>query len=66
MPYKDMENTVIRRMAPEDAEAVTDVLIDTWKTAYRGIVSDDVLDHQDREMLIERRKSSIKTISWRR
>ena len=60
MPYKDMENTVIRRMAPEDAEAVTDVLIDTWKTAYRGIVSDDVLDHQDREMLIGRRKKQYK------
>jgi ribosomal protein S18 acetylase RimI-like enzyme len=55
-----MENTVIRRMTPEDAEAVTDVLIDTWKTAYRGIVSDDVLDHQDREMLIERRKKQYK------
>ena len=55
-----MENTVIRRMKPEDAEAVTDVLIDTWKTAYRGIVSDDVLDHQDREMLIDRRKRQYK------
>ena len=60
MPYKDMEDTIIRRMKPEDAEAVTDVLIDTWKTAYRGIVSDDVLDHQDREMLIGRRRRQYK------
>ena len=49
MPYKDMENTVIRRMTPDDAEVVTDVLIDTWKTAYRGIVSDDVLYYIDYE-----------------
>lgn len=55
-----MENTIIRRMTIEDAEAVTDVLIDTWKTAYRGIVSDHVLDHQDREMLIGRRKKQYK------
>lgn len=47
-------------MTIEDAEAVTDVLIDTWKTAYRGIVSDHVLDHQDREMLIGRRKKQYK------
>lgn len=55
-----MQNTIIRRMTFEDAESVTDVLIDTWKTAYRGIVSDDVLDHQDREMLIERRRRQYK------
>ena len=47
-------------MTIDDAEAVTDVLIRTWQIAYRGIVSDDVLDHQDRDMLIERRKRQYK------
>lgn len=37
-----MENIVIRRMEIEDAEAVTDILIKSWQTAYRGIVSDEV------------------------
>lgn len=60
MKVSDMENTIIRRMTVDDAEAVTDVLIDTWKTAYRGIVRDDVLDHQDREMLIGRRRKQYK------
>ena len=55
-----MGKTIIRRMTIDDAEAVTDVLIRTWQIAYRGIVSDDVLDHQDRDMLIERRKRQYK------
>ena len=51
-----MGEVTIRRMEIEDAEAVTDVLINTWQTAYRGIVSDECLDHLDRETLIERRR----------
>ena len=47
-------------MQYEDAEAVTDVLINTWKTAYRGIVSDDCLDNLDRESLTERRRKQYK------
>ncbi|MBR2751810.1 MAG: GNAT family N-acetyltransferase [Clostridiales bacterium] len=55
-----MESITIRRMTIEDAEAVTDVLIKTWQTAYRGIVSDECLDHMDRPTLIERRKRQYK------
>ena len=40
-----MENIVIRRMEIEDAEAVTDILIKSWQTAYRGIVSDEHLEN---------------------
>ncbi len=50
----------IRKMNYEDAEAVTDVLINTWQTSYRGIVSDDCLDHMDRNTLIERRRRQYK------
>ena len=55
-----MAEATIRRMTFEDAEGVTDVLIHTWQTAYRGIVSDECLDHLDRPELIERRKKQYK------
>ncbi len=55
-----MEDIIIRRMRIEDAEAVTDVLIRSWQTAYRGIVSDECLDNMDRTTLIERRKKQYK------
>ena len=55
-----MGNVIIRRMIPEDAEAVTDVLISSWQTAYRGIVSDDCLDNMDRATLTERRRKQYK------
>lgn len=55
-----MGNATIRRMNIEDSEMVTDVLINTWETAYRGIVSDDCLDNLDREALSERRKTQYK------
>lgn len=55
-----MSDITVRRMTIEDAEAVTDVLIDSWQTAYRGIVSDDCLDNLNRAELIERRKRQYK------
>lgn len=47
-------------MEIEDAEAVTDVLISSWQTAYRGIVSDECLDNMDRDTLIERRRKQYR------
>ena len=55
-----MENISIRRMEIGDSEAVVDVLIDSWRTAYKGIVSDECLESLDRESLIERRKKQYK------
>lgn len=55
-----MENITIRRMTIEDAEAVTDILMNAWKTAYRGIVSDEYLDNMNRETLAERRRQQHK------
>ena len=55
-----MENITIRRMSIEDAEAVTDILMNAWKTAYRGIVSDEYLDNMNRETLAERRRQQHK------
>lgn len=42
----------IRRADVNDAPAIARVTVDTWKTAYRGIIADDYLEHlryQDRE-----------------
>lgn len=55
-----MGDIIIRRMEIGDSEAVVDVLIDSWQTAYRGIVSDDCLDNLDRPSLIGRRKKQYK------
>ena len=58
-----MGNIIIRRMEFEDAEAVTDVLIASWQTAYRGIVSDECLDNLDRVALTERRRKQYREYS---
>ena len=55
-----MGNIIIRRMEFEDAEAVTDVLIASWQTAYRGIVSDECMDNLDRVALTERRRKQYR------
>ena len=54
------KSPIIRRMRSEDAEAVTDILMNSWKKAYRGIVSDEHLDHMNRDALIERRRAQYK------
>lgn len=42
----------IREASVEDAPAIARVTVDTWKTAYRGIIDDNYLDnltYEDRE-----------------
>ncbi|MCU1592735.1 MAG: N-acetyltransferase [Frankiales bacterium] len=39
-----MSDVAIRTARPADALAVESIRIGTWRTAYRGIVPDDVLD----------------------
>ena len=34
----------IRPATPDDARAIANVQVHTWKTAYRGIIADDFLD----------------------
>ena len=47
----------IRTAQPEDASGIARVHVDSWRTTYRGIVADDVL-----EQLSEERRSAF----WRR
>lgn len=55
-----MKNIIIRKMKIEDAETVTDVLINSWKTAYRGIISDEYLNNMDKDTLLERRRKQYR------
>jgi GNAT superfamily N-acetyltransferase len=39
----------IRQATADDAEAIAHVIVDTWRTAYRGIVPDEVLTNLSHE-----------------
>ena len=55
-----MDDLIIRRMEIEDAEAVTDILINSWQTSYRGIVSNEYLDTMDKGILADRRRKQYR------
>lgn len=45
---------IVRRATPEDSAGIAKVHVDTWRSTYRGIVSDEVLDglsYDDRERM---------------
>lgn len=35
---------IIRRATPDDAEAIADVHVRSWKVAYRGLLPDEVIE----------------------
>ena len=39
------QTVVIRRAAPDDARGIARVHVASWRTTYRGIVADDLLDN---------------------
>ena len=39
-----MENIIIRNIEENDIPSVVDIQIDGWKSAYKGIVDDNVLN----------------------
>lgn len=51
------EKIIIRRIEIEDIEAVADIKIDGWKTAYKGIIDAEFLDNMDRNAEIEKRRN---------
>lgn len=51
---------IIRKARTEDAEAIADIKITGWQTAYRGIIDDDFLDNMNINEEIEKRKNNIK------
>jgi ribosomal protein S18 acetylase RimI-like enzyme len=44
----------VRRAVPEDLHGMANVHVETWKTTYRGIVADELLDHLTVERDISR------------
>jgi ribosomal protein S18 acetylase RimI-like enzyme len=49
----------IRRATPEDAIALAEVHIDSWRSAYRGLVPDSHLDSLDYERRAQRFRESL-------
>ena len=52
----DPEQIIIRQATEEDAWQIADILVEDWKTAYRGIIDSDYLDALNVEDRYEREK----------
>ena len=57
MPTPDPPGVTIRRGTGDDAPAIASVRVDTWRSAYRGLLPDALLDGLD---------TANVTASWRR
>ena len=55
-----MENIIIRNIEEKDIPSVVDIQIDGWKSAYKGIVDDNVLNSMNRNERIEKRRNDYK------
>lgn len=51
---------MIRNSEEKDIESVVDIQITDWKSAYKGIVDDNVLNSMNRNKKIEKRKNDDK------
>lgn len=54
----------IRNIQEKDIEAVVDIQISGWQSAYRGIIENEFLDAMNREERIEKRKKDYRLIDW--
>ena len=54
----------IRNIQEKDIEAVVDIQISGWQSAYRGIIANEFLDAMNREERIEKRKKDYRLIDW--
>lgn len=55
-----MENIIIRKIEEKDIPSVVDIQVNGWKTSYKGIIDDDVLNSMNRDERIEKRKNDYK------
>lgn len=51
-----MENIIIRNIEEKDIPSVVDIKIEGWKSAYKGIVDDNVLNSMNRNEIIKKNK----------
>lgn len=59
-----MENIIIRNVNEKDIPSVVDIQISGWKTAYKGIIDNNVLNSMDRDERIEKRRKDYKDNSF--
>ena len=59
MPIPDL---AIRRGTPEDAPAIASVRVDTWRSAYRGLLPDALLDGLDTTTITANWRRGLETI----
>lgn len=55
-----MKNIIIRNVKEDDIPSIVDIQINSWKTAYKGIIDDDFLNSMNRDKKIEQRKNDYK------
>lgn len=55
-----MKNIIVRNVIEEDIPSIVDIQINGWKTAYKGIIDDNVLNSMSRNEKIEKRKKDYK------
>ena len=55
-----MENIIVRKIKEEDIPSVVDIQMNSWKTAYRGIIDDNYLDTMNKDEIMERRRREKK------
>lgn len=49
-----MNEIIIRKVRKDDLMQVAEISVNAWKTAYRGIISDDYLDSLNVEKKISK------------
>lgn len=54
-----MQNIIIRHARPEDSRDIAKVQVETWHTAYRGIIPDSYLNAMDIENKSEKWRKGI-------
>lgn len=52
-----MENVIIRKIEEKDIPSVVDIQIDGWRSAYKGIVDENVLNSMNRDERIKKRSN---------
>ena len=55
-------NITIRNATPEDAPAIAKVNIESWRSTYRGLIADSMLDEMKPEQYINKWNNRFATM----
>lgn len=55
-----MENIIIRNVNEKDIPSVVDIQVNGWKTAYKGIIDDIILNSMDKDEKIKKYEGNYK------